>query len=67
MAVDPARAARTFPTCLDDAEKTSGRTVTEMQKALNPSGLANHSGQRTFLMAVFGLGDGHGQAALTRF
>ena len=67
MAMDPAKAAKAFQTYLDNAEKTSGKTIGEMHKALKASAISNHTEQRTFLMTTFGLGHGHAQAVLTKF
>ena len=67
MAMDPEKAAKAFQAYLDNAEKSSGKTIAEMQKALNASGISNHTEQRTFLMTTFGLGHGHAQAVLTKF
>jgi hypothetical protein len=67
MAMDPAKAAKAFQAYLDNAEKSSGKTIGEMHKALKASGISNHTEQRTFLMTTFGLGHGHAQAVLTKF
>jgi hypothetical protein len=67
MAMDPVKAAKAFQAYLDNAEKSSGKTIDEMQKALKASGISNHTEQRTFLMTTFGLGHGHAQAVLTKF
>jgi len=67
MAMDPEKAAKAFQAYLDNAEKSSGKTIAEMHKALKASGIANHTEQRAFLMETFGLGHGHAQAVLTKF